>query len=429
MENGKKTILTIVITVLATIIIVGVPFYFLFVRDVEKLEKENKSLKSVVLDNASPEPLTPKIELPSGPKLVKKSDSETELVLSFSNQYDVLTAWNNWLFVGDKNYGTKDKKAQVWAYNIKTDVKKKIFNFAELPESLKDEKGAEQYINNLQIFENKLWISLGGYLMPGYLYAINLDPEMIGAPIFVGTVANPSIEYSNGIYFVNGGEGDAGCYWKELNRLDINRMDLTKIFEINGCHGEDNDEILGNDDMYVYVSKFKFTPSVTYDEDGTGTYTPIDLRAVSIDSPAEIKSIFKKDSLPSAASGILVAKNANSIFIYEKKLLKYDLQSWKKVFAIDWPEKNKNVSLNSQFMDKKNILCADEYTDTSGKKLYRYIFDLATDKFNLIPETDRGTINDKCYSTDKIYDETIPGVINKLKDEGVLSSEFEYLDE
>lgn len=429
MGNAKKIVLTVVVTVLATIIILGIPFYFLIVKDVEKLEKENDSLSNNTNDIVAPLPISAPTELPVGPKLIKKTVQGKELVVAFSNQYDVVTQWGDWLFVGDKNYGTKDKKAQVWAYNIKTDEKKKIFDFSLDAEGLDVTKDNAQYVNALQIFENKLFVSLGGYMMPGYVYAIALDSEMLGAPVFVGQSKNPYIKYLNGVYFVNGGEGDAGCFWGEVNKLDMTKLSLVKLYEMSGCIGEDDESIIGNDDKYLYVSANKYIADKTVPESGLGVYQPVDLRAVSLESPTEIKNIFKKGELSPNLKTILIVNKVDGLFLIGSKLIKYDLQSLDEVITVALPKSEHEVSFDARFADSKNVLCAYVYEDATRGYLYEYAFDLIANKFNEIPAIERGTSTDPCYEADKVSEETVPGVINKLKAAGTLSAEFEYLDE
>jgi len=419
MGSAKKIVLTVFITILATVILFGVPFYFLFIKDVEKLEKENQALKSVITNNSkTPEPMPLVEELPAGPKLVKITPQGKELVVSFNNQYDVLTVWNHWIFVGDKNYGTQDKKAQVWAYNAITGVKKKVFDLGELEQQIVGSRAeTTQYVNDLQIFENKLWINLGGYMMPGYIYAIELEPELINAPVYVGESLNPSILLRGSNYIVSGGEGDAGCAKYLVQLLDVGQMNLTEIFSGAHCLGDGQDMLVGIGQESLFLSRTK-----TITTDGVmESDIFLDLKSMKFDAPGNTETIISTAKMPEGVYQIYLGEDY--FVLMGSKLYYYEIDNniAKLTNEIDLPTSTQNIYLSSA-PNNKEMLCTENY-----------YFDLKAFEFTKIEETVKGTTSDPCdwnsYYASNRQAGTVAGVIDKYKKDGVLPAEFEYLDE
>jgi len=413
----KKILITVVVTVLATVIIVAIPFYFLFVKDVEKLEQENQKLKSDLVSDKSPEPTPAEVKLPEGPKLVKNTAQGKELILQFSNQYDVLTAWKDWLFVGDKNYGTKDKKAQVWAYNIKTDVKKKIFDFGSVKEEITGDRGDNfQYVNNLQVFNDRLFISLGGYLMKGYIYEIDLDEEITRSATLVGETLNPTIEKYGDIYLVQGGEGDAGCANYLIQSMDINKMNLSKVYESSHCVGDGQDLYFGTDGTYLYLAG-----TIKNSEMMQEVFA--ELKATKISDPKDVQTIISKSKMPKNVHSVKIGKNY-LVLLGDSELTFYANSNSKLSKIGSAPYKSEGESMLINAPGNEDVLCT-----------FNEIIDLKNKTIENIPTDEDLRAKSVCnidansYMTESSRAGTVVGVIEQLKKEGTLPAEFEYLDE
>lgn len=129
--------------------------------------------------------------------LKHKTAAGTEIVFNFS-AYDSssrIARWGDYLFWGSAAYGTE---VDVTRYNLKTSETKKIYR----------EETSRKDISDLQLIDNTLFFSVGGYLAPGASYWY--DPKTDSTPQKITDISNGRIEFINNRYFLVGGEGD-GC--------------------------------------------------------------------------------------------------------------------------------------------------------------------------------------------------------------------------
>lgn len=246
-NSSKKIIIALSVisgVLLLAFVALGI-FTFLEMKD---LKEDNRNLAKYIADNfeldlgetsVDTKPTNPSIDelsqLPEGPKLVRNTPDGEELVMLFKNDYDTILQWDQWLFAGDKKYGQKNDVAKVRAYNVETGESKTIFDLNKT----EDFKGqTAQYINNLDIFDGKLFISLGGYMMDGGIFYLELSDEMDGELNFVGKVSNAGIQKTDGGYVVTGGEGDACWSRLEIYTIAKDFSSLGKVLEIEDMCGE-----------------------------------------------------------------------------------------------------------------------------------------------------------------------------------------------
>lgn len=247
---------------LLAFIVLGTIMFF----EMKDLRTENRNLaeyiadnfeldtKRIIVDSKETNPSVDELsQLPEGPKLVKKTDNGEELVFLFRNDYDNVLMWDQWLFVAGNNYGKKGDVAKVKAYNIETGENKIIFDLDET----EDFKGqVAQYVNNMDVLDGKLFISLGGYMMEGGVFYMDLTDELDGEMNFIGKAPNASISKTDMGYIVTGGEGDA-CWSKlEIYTVAKDLSSLGKVLEIEDMCG-DGQQLIHRDGQKFIVGELK----------------------------------------------------------------------------------------------------------------------------------------------------------------------------
>jgi len=417
MSNTKKIVLAVGITFFATIIIISVPFCFLFVKDIEQLERQNELLRAKAAGEVEIDTFL-NAELPVGPKLVKKTSSGTELALTFENEYASLIAWNNWLFTGSGDYGIKDKKAQVWAYNTVTGVKKKIFDLALVKEEIKGDRQENfQYVDDLKVFNDQLFIGLGGYTMKGYIYEMDLDVDLTRPVVFVGESLNPTIEKYGDTYIVSGAEGDAGCAIYLVQVLDVYQMSLTKVYEAGYCVDEGTDVFIGTDGKYIYTAG---TPRA---EEAFSSEILTEVKAISIADPTKVETIISKSKMPKNVRSMRLGKGY-LVLLGESELTFYvnDNSHLTKIGSAPYKSQGELLLVNAP--GRVDVLCTfNEIIDLKNKTIEAIPTEIAEREKSLC------NIDTDAYVVEAGRQGKVYGAIDQLKKDGLLSPEFEYLAE
>ncbi|KKR07038.1 MAG: hypothetical protein UT32_C0015G0022 [Parcubacteria group bacterium GW2011_GWC2_39_14] len=419
MSNAKKIVLTAGITFFVTIVVFAAPFYFSLIKFAETLAEENRSLKIFIADNKmAAEQDLKQAELPIGPKLVKKTSSVTELALAFENEYASLISWNNWLFTGSGDYGTKDKKAQVWAYNTITGVTKKIFDLALVTEEIKgDRQDNFQYVDDLKVFNDQLFIGLGGYTMKGYIYEMDLDIDLTRPVVFVGESLNPTIEKYGDTYIVSGAEGDGGCAIYLVQVLDVYQMSLTKVYEATYCVDEGTDVYLGTDGKYIYTAG---TPRA---EEGLSSEILTEVKVISIADPTKVETIISKSKMPKNIHSVKINKNYLVLF-GDDQLTFYTNNNSQltKIGSTLYKSEGEFLLVNPP--GREDILCTfNEIINLKDKTIQS----ISTEKEERAKSLCNIDIDTYMIESGRVG--TVSGAIEQLKEDGVLSAEFEYQEE
>jgi hypothetical protein len=346
---------------LLAFIVFGVVVFF----EMNNLKEKNRFLSEYIVDNSildsekiivDTKPTNPSVDelsqLPEGPKLVKKTDDGEELVFLFRNDYDNVLMWDQWLFVAGNNYGKKGDVAKVKAYNIETGENKIIFDLNET----EDFKGqVAQYVNNMDVIDGKLFISLGGYLMDGGVFYMDLTDEMDDEINFIGKVPNPAIHKVDQGYFVIGGEGDA-CWSKmEIYTVAKDLSSLGKVLEIEDMCGDGQQLIYRDGQRFIVGALEKEAEEAQY-----GVFTQVGVQELFESHGAG--SLLNEDQMPAGIGQIKGFEDR--MFLVGDWLYEYTYATDKLEKIVEMTEETEFKPWEKwglySFDKKKNTLCFNE---------------------------------------------------------------------
>jgi hypothetical protein len=254
---------------LGIIIIVGlVAMNFYLLKELSKAKWENEKFADLVYELMKDEAPTVDSDMNGdeeylpGHKLMKKHKSGDETIF-LMDEYDRLAEWGDWLFLGDVAYGDNNDYAKVLAYNMETEEKKVLLD-VETQKFYKETRfQLSQYVNQLEVIDNKLFITLGGYMMEGGVYYVDLE-KGLDSLNFVGQARNPTVEKIDDTYIVFAGEGDA-CYSESVFYVINEKMDeLVKKLEVKDDCGA-SQRVVGREGSKVYVADLELKSEAEFE--------------------------------------------------------------------------------------------------------------------------------------------------------------------
>jgi hypothetical protein len=192
-------------------------------------EEYNKQLKAEEIDKEEQRKEAAKNCKPDSKlKLIRtKNGKEEELFAKYNYRSDVFS-WNNSL------YFTDDNKSVV-KYDLVSGVKKIIFTKDDAHLDRQHEGDTDL---NIDIIHDTLFISYGGYLVDGKLFALKLASN--SQPVLIKKGSNLSVQKVNNKYFIVGGEGDAGWGFTTYSLFDPVSLDLMPEIRLEYDNGNGN---------------------------------------------------------------------------------------------------------------------------------------------------------------------------------------------
>lgn len=415
-SNNKNLIiaLSIVSGILFIALVALASFMFVEWRT---LRAENKQLSQMLAqsqnfeDNETTESVEEISQLPEGPKLVKKTENGEELVFNFDGNYDAFYRWENWVFQGDSAYGNEEKSAEVEAYNLVTGEKKTIFRLKDREEFSGQ---VTQYISGFQMFDNKLFILLGGYMMDGGIYFMGLNEGLTEELKFIGKAQNPRLEQAGDRFIVRAGEGDAGCSWSQYYTVSKNFDGLNKVLELSGCECSGGTYIESHEPgSSVYI-----IGEVRVDEDSK------DACNESYYTQIFIQDLFKSQGVGSLINEDMMPEKITNVFVYDTviflKSADFDLYEFNR--KTNKITKIMNLSEEMKKYELNNFAIYDyEAGDTSVCINENYELNLVTKQLTKLSQ--------ECFSFEQYeYPETVPDSVEKAIEYFKLPENFYYKD-
>lgn len=251
---------------------------------------------------------------PDGIKIIKN----LKLPDLWGNQ---IIQWGDWIFYGSGDYVSN---VQVFGFNLKTEEEKIIYD--QEKEGYLSAEGNRRYVGEMQIINNGLFFSIGGYLASGAIYWINLPPQGT-AKRLVGQ-ANGRIEYMNNQYWVIGGEGDACGGGQTYSLLDINTKKVTHIADsLLGC--VDGEEYIGIDIRNRMILSYH-----TGENSDNIDYAYKYVTAIPLLNPSVKEGIIAKQNMPAGISSVYYSEKDDQLWLSGKENYIFDFKT-KEIVKVD----------------------------------------------------------------------------------------------
>lgn len=248
----------------------------------------------------------------------KKTSSGVETVFTLPDLYNnQIVNWNNHLFYGSGDYTSN---VQVFSFNLKTGETKAIYD----QESRNDlgQGRNNRYVADMQVINNTLFFSVGGYLTSGATFYLSLPPT--SQPQKLADSANGKIEFMKNHYWIISGEGDACWGVAHYSLLDLTSKRVTEIAgSTSGCfEGEEYVDIDKRDRM---ILAFHTAGTGEGGEDGNGVYQYV--LAVPLSNPKTKEGIIAKQNMPSGITSISYLEDKDQLVLYGKESFVFDFAS------------------------------------------------------------------------------------------------------
>lgn len=298
-KNFRITLRRVVIILVAFLLflgVVGLSFYK------EKSTWQNlSSVSKVELNVTVPAPTA--ISNPT--QLVRKlwvlkrkmgDNSQAVLSLCGDCYSSYISQWGDWLFYPD----FENSSIQIKSYNLKTGKGDTIYDVSQNTSDFKGRgKGLPSEISDMQIIDNTLFFSLGGYLAPGGIFWMDLPPS--AKPQKLIDSSNARIKHWKDRYWIIGGEGDACWGFTNYSLLDLSSKKVSHIASSSsGC--KDGEEYVDIDKRDRMILAFH-TPDFGNPQNGPdGVYQYV--TAVPLAKPSVKEVVITKQDMPKEITSV-----------------------------------------------------------------------------------------------------------------------------
>ncbi len=317
----------------------------LFSLYINKTRQETNSSKGQKLvQEITPEPtqITP---TPVVKNLVLKKDvnGQSQVVFSLCENCSIdyvaylmeyVEQGNDWLF-----YPTFENNGiQIKGYDLKTNKIKTIY---DLNENQADFQGGEgdlpTDIWDMQIIDNTLFFSFGGYFTQGATFWVDLTA--VAEPHKIADAPNAKIVFWEDRYWIIGGGGDGCAGFTDYSLIDLATKEANHITTIEvGCDG--GEEYIGidkKDRMLVAFCTWQ-PPPVGREDEGDEEEKCQYVIAIPLSNPSLEEGVIAKQEMPADISSIEYLKDSDQLLLVgkgEEEYL-YDFSS-KLITKVDTP--------------------------------------------------------------------------------------------
>lgn len=271
-------------------------------------QSETKQLKDKQLQTSKILSPTPsRVSLVTGYVLTLPNGSAVEI----NDNTSKFVTWHEWLFAGVGYYSDQF----VYAFNMQTGEVKKLF----------ENNNVKQGISDITIVDNKLLVSVGGYLAGGGLYRLNLPPDSQAAKLVTDS-SNGEVVKIDGQYWLRDGEGDACWGYTTYSLLNTNTYKTTEIAtDGEDCDGSGTRILSLNYQQSAIVAEKVGDTTVSNSEEQNNRVTYTSIYQVRYDSPKQKINLISIKTMP---KGITSAE-------YDSSIKKIILKSTSDTFFFD----------------------------------------------------------------------------------------------
>ncbi|MEI6533633.1 MAG: hypothetical protein WCO06_07420 [Candidatus Roizmanbacteria bacterium] len=246
--------------------------------------------------------------------LKKIMNGKEEIVFSFPENINKIVRWGDLLIYGSESYTSN---VQLFSLNIRTGERKTIYDQSSRNDFTNGRNS--RYVSNIQILQNTLYFSIGGYLTTGALFSINLPPT--SEPIKLSDGANNNIQYWKNRYWIMNSEGDACWGNKNYSLIDLVSKKVTNIVTSKvGCI--EGEEMIDIDKRNRMILAFHTAGSGEGDEDSNGMYQYI--IAILLSNPQNKEGVIAKQNMPANIRSIVYLNESDKLLLVGNEKYLFD---------------------------------------------------------------------------------------------------------
>lgn len=240
-------------------------------------------------------------------RFTKEVNNETKYFLEVCDGCKVVK-WKNYLIYSTGYYHSDP--IEVRMYNLETDEVKVVYALNDHLADFGDGNAIPNELSDLKVLGNTLYFSLGGYLITGATYWVNLEnPEDIN---LLAEGSNANIYFSKNKTWLVSGEGDS-CWGSGFySVIDTTTMKLGQIVKYNiGC--SEGDQIIGADRNNNLILGFHTPIDFQTNDEDNGSFKYIEL--APIDNFASRTKIITEAEMPGGITEVLYSEPENQIWL------------------------------------------------------------------------------------------------------------------
>ncbi len=249
--------------------------------------------------------------------LTKDTDGKPVTVLTFCGDEcfsNYLLQWNDWLFY--------NRSTSIHGYNLTTEKNVVIYDVSLHKSDFKTR--APNEVSDMQVINNTLYFSLGGYLTNGGIFWLDLPFTDNPLPHKLIDSANAKIIQWENKSWILGGSGDACWGITDFSLVDLSTKTVSHIAKsTTGCI--EGEEYVGIDKKNRMILAFH-TPDReggTVDKGTKGIYQYI--LAVPLANPEASESIVSKQDMPQDITAVKYSKDMDKLYLLGNENYLYDL--------------------------------------------------------------------------------------------------------
>lgn len=308
-------------------------------------------------NNSNPTATTPVNQQPYKVKnwlLKKQTKKGVETVLTLPDVENQIVEWGNLLIYGSGDYSSN---VQIKSLNLKTGEKNIIYDQASRNDF--EGGGNNRYVSDMQVLNNTLFFSIGGYLTSGATFWMTLPP--IGQPQKLTDGANGKIQYWKDRYWLINGEGDACWGETSYSLIDLTTKKVTEIASSSpGCN--EGEEYVDIDKRNRMIMAFHTADSGEGGYRGNGIYQYV--VAIPLNNPSAKEGIIAKQDMPAGITSVVYLADTDQLLLVGKEKYMYDFSS-KAITKTDITVPTSTTltsTQNKKFRDKvKELTLPSEY--------------------------------------------------------------------
>ncbi|MCX6792107.1 MAG: hypothetical protein NT149_03670 [Candidatus Gottesmanbacteria bacterium] len=299
---------------LIVFVVSGAGLYFYEVKTLQ----QNKSTK--IQTNTTTNPTTAQVNQQQYKEknwsLRRVTKIATDTILTLPDRENQIVHWGDYLFYGSGDYSSN---VQVYSYNFKIGEKKTIYN-----QESRNDLGSgrnNRYVSDMQVLNNTLFFSIGGYMTSGATFWMTLPPA--GQPQILTGGANGKIQYWKDRYWLINGEGDACWGGTSYSLIDLATKKVTEIASSNsGCM--EGEEYVDIDKRNRMILAFH-TAGTGEGEAGSGIYQYV--IAVPLSNPTMKEGVIAKQDMPAGITSVTYLADTDQLLLTGKEKYLFDFSS------------------------------------------------------------------------------------------------------
>lgn len=261
---------------------------------------------------------TPYIPPPQKHWVLKKtSGSGPVKVLSLSEFTEQIA------YSGDYLYYSPSESADIRidSYNFKTGKITTIYDITKRKDFSETRSGGRD-ISDLQVIDNTLYFSIGGYLLSGATFWTNLPSS--GTIHKLTSEANGRIQFWKNHYWLISGEGDACWGFSSYDLLNTKTKSVFHIADSSvGCN--EGEAVIDIDNHDRFITAFHTASDPESDNNSDGVYQYVSL--IPIADPKAKQLIISKKSMPSDITSIKYLPDSDQLFLSGTDKYLYDFST------------------------------------------------------------------------------------------------------